>query len=93
MPIHLRLFNAEVVALHQRWRVLHLVTCVFVSEKVLHTLSESVTGRGGASGMRKRMTRIREAVAAYALAAGLLIAGAAVLTGTVIRQAAAAQAA
>jgi len=43
--------------------------------------------------MRKRMARVREAVAAYALAAGLLIAGAAVLAGTVIRQAAAAPAA
>ena len=43
--------------------------------------------------MRRRMTRIRQAVAAYALAAGLLITGAAVLAGTVIRQAAAAPAA
>ena len=43
--------------------------------------------------MRKRMARIREAVAAYPLAAGLLITGAAVLAGTVITQAAAAQAA
>ena len=43
--------------------------------------------------MRKRMARIREAVAAYALAAGLLITGAAVLAGTVIRRAAAEQAA
>jgi hypothetical protein len=39
--------------------------------------------------MRKRMTRLGEAVAAYALAAGLLITGAAVLAGTVIRKVAA----
>jgi hypothetical protein len=41
--------------------------------------------------MRKRMARIGEAVAAYALAAGLLVTGAAVLAGTVIKKAAAAQ--
>ena len=42
--------------------------------------------------MRKRMARIREAVAAYALATGLVVTGAAVLAGTVIKKAAAAQA-
>ena len=36
--------------------------------------------------MRKRMARITEAVAAYALAAALLITGAAALAGTVIRK-------
>jgi hypothetical protein len=39
--------------------------------------------------MRKRMALVRESVAAYALAAGLLITGAAVLAGTVIRKLAA----
>lgn len=42
--------------------------------------------QGGASGVRKRMARITEAVAAYALAAALLITGAAALAGTVIRK-------
>ena len=36
--------------------------------------------------MRVRMTRIGQTVAAYALAAGLVIAGVAVVAGTVIRQ-------
>ena len=39
--------------------------------------------------MRQRMKRISEAVAAYALAGALLITGAAVLAGAVIRKVAA----
>ena len=58
------------------------------SAEVLHTLA-TVSRTERATGMRQRMTRISEAVAAYALAAALLITGAAVLAGAVIRKVAA----
>jgi hypothetical protein len=59
-------------------------TCAFASVKVVHTLGQGHS-HWEASGMRKRMTRIGESVAAYALAAALLVTGAAVLVGAVIR--------
>ena len=75
--------------------MLRPVTRVFGSVKGSHTLTRvSQDGEGqGQAGMRKRMTWIMRAVAAYALAAGLLVMGAAVLAGTVIRQAVSVQAA